>query len=388
MRGSWHTAFRFMLGLIAGSLVFELYLRTMEATPLWRVLPVAEASLYSPSRDAGYTHRAGASGVWITENRTLVAINRLGLRDALDRTHAKPSGARRFAVVGDSIVEAVQVPLEETFVARTQAELRKRGHGAVEVVNLGLAGARPAVIVERLRFASQALDLDGAVVSVSAGDFLVEAEDDASEIAGYVRGPDGRAVISHAFREGRGFMLRTSAIGDRIYWAIDHIRLALVLNNRKNAGLTADLVPRPTARTAAVDDCSEEALLSHEALWRGRGKGFSNDRLQAFLADLASIASQKRVQLVVALRDLPAGCPVQVDFRRGVVEAADALVGAAGLTFVDHEMAMDAHLAGRTRSNLRGFGSRVGIGHLNSDGHSVYAGVTTDVIATYLLARR
>lgn len=385
MQVSWHNLSKFALGLIAGSLVFELYLRTIEVTPLWRLLPVAEASLYGPSREAGYTHRPGAAGVWITENRTTVAINALGLRDALDRSQLKPPGIRRFGIFGDSMVEALQVPLEETFVERAQAELRKRGSTHIEVLNLGIAGARPAVIVERLRLAVRNLDLDGAVVSVSAGDFLIETEDDASGIAGYVAGSDGRAVISHAFRDGRGFQLRSGAIGESIYWAMDHIRLALVLNNRKNAGIAADLAPQNVPRVVTVDECDEGRLQIHDALWRGRGRGFSNARLEAFLADIAAISSEKRLPLVLALRDIPAGCAAQFAMRQRVEDAAARRVTAAGLAFVDHEKAMQSHLSGRPRSELQGFGSRIGLGHLNSGGHSVYASATVDVIRQHLL---
>ena len=385
MRGTLDAALRFVLGLAVGSFAFELYLRTVEATPLWRILPVAEASLYGPSVEAGYTHRPGAAGVWITENRAAVEINAIGLRDDMDRSLVKAQGTRRFAVVGDSMVEALQVPQDESFVARTQATLRRRGHAGVEVVNLGLAGARPAVIVERLRLASRTLGLDGAIVLVSGGDFLVETEDDASEYAGYVKGPGGHAVISHAFRDGRGFKLRSGSVGAGIYWAMDHVRLALVLNNRKNTGLAADLAPQHVTRRIARNECGDSLLRPHEALWSGTTSGFADARLTAFLNDLSAIASESDMPLVLAVRGVAVQCPARAEGRKHLIEAMESRVSAAGLVFFDHEAAMEPYLAGRSRSDLHGFGSRIGLGHLNSEGHCVYEGVTTNAISAHLL---
>ncbi len=389
MQSVLRTAFKFVIGLIVGSLGFELYLRCIEATSLWRVLPVAEASLYGPSREAGYTHRAGAGGVWITESRAKVAISALGLRDAPGRSEVKPAGALRFAVAGDSMVEALQVPLEQTFVALLQAELRRRGHTGAEVINLGLAGARPAVIVERLRLAAGRLRLDGAVVSVSAGDFLAGTEDDTSEFAGYVRrGPNERAVIAHAFRDSRGFALRTSAVGQGIYWAVDHVRLALVLNNRKNAGLAGDLVQPGVAPRAANVACGEADLRPHEGLWLERTKTFAHARLAAFLADLSAISREHSIPLVLSLRNIGVDCPPLADRRKRLIDQMASRVQTAGLMFDDHEMAMEPHLAGRSRSSLQGFGARLGNGHLNADGHRVYANAMTDAITEHLLPRR
>lgn len=378
-----------LAGLAAGSAIFDVYLRTVEATPLWRILPLAEASLYGPDRNAGYGHRKGARGIWITEARAPVAINALALRDTPSRTAAAPARVSRIAVAGDSIVEALQVPLEQTFVARAEAELQRSGR-AVEVVNLGLAGARPAVIVERLRSAAGTLSLTGALVSVSASDLLIEAEDDDSEIAGYTRGPDGKAVITHGFRQGRGFSLRSSGAGEAIYWTIDHVKLALVLNNRRNAGFFAELdapPPRPDLGQSK-EACAEASLSDYEVLWEGRAKGFANARLDAFLGDLAGIAREARLRIVLALRGPSTECPSLAQRRMRLAEVAEKRIAAAGLGFLDHDLALDLIPGTHPRARLHGFGARIGGGHLNADGHVAYSAVLMDVIERLLLPRR
>jgi lysophospholipase L1-like esterase len=69
---------------------------------------------------------------------TPVAFNSHGFRD---REHAwtKPEGTRRVMLLGDSFIEALQVPLERSITALLEERLRSAGH-RVELVNLGLSG--------------------------------------------------------------------------------------------------------------------------------------------------------------------------------------------------------------------------------------------------------
>src|SRR5204863_65651 len=76
------------------SVMAELLFRVIEATPLWRVLPVSEVSLYGPDEDTGYRHRVGAHGVWLQENRSVITISNLGLRDR-DRAFERISAFER-----------------------------------------------------------------------------------------------------------------------------------------------------------------------------------------------------------------------------------------------------------------------------------------------------
>lgn len=99
MRRLIRLSFLVLAGLVAGSVVAELLFRVIEATPLWRVLPVSEVSLYGPDPFTGYRHRVGAHGVWLQENRSYITISNLSLRDR-DRGFER-GGATRVVVVGD-----------------------------------------------------------------------------------------------------------------------------------------------------------------------------------------------------------------------------------------------------------------------------------------------
>jgi hypothetical protein len=99
--------------------------------------------LFVPNQDFGWTHRKNAVG-WVFgcngrnyEFRNEIRINRNGLRNR-EVEYAKPPGTRRVLVLGDSMTEAVQVSLEETFVSQIERSLEGLAE-KVEVINAGCA---------------------------------------------------------------------------------------------------------------------------------------------------------------------------------------------------------------------------------------------------------
>jgi hypothetical protein len=78
---------------------------------------------------------------WVktSEFTSRVTINSLGLRGP-ERPYAKPPGATRVLVLGDSFVEAAQVHEAEGVVGQLEAVLTARGGGPVEVLNAGVGG--------------------------------------------------------------------------------------------------------------------------------------------------------------------------------------------------------------------------------------------------------
>jgi hypothetical protein len=71
---------------------------------------------------------------WARDYSVAVRANRMGFRDR-ERELAKPAGAERVALLGDSFVQAIQVPLEKTAGALLERRLRP-GH---EVLNFGIS---------------------------------------------------------------------------------------------------------------------------------------------------------------------------------------------------------------------------------------------------------
>ncbi len=98
-----------------------------------------------PDRAVGWTQVPGLRFVWggtawyAREFRVPVVANTLGFRDH-ERTPAKPAGTIRVALLGDSLVEALQVPLEQTAGQLLERRLNADRTGPrYEVLNFGIS---------------------------------------------------------------------------------------------------------------------------------------------------------------------------------------------------------------------------------------------------------
>jgi hypothetical protein len=120
-------------GLVAGLLLAEVLLR---------VLGYSYPLFHRADMHRGWVLRPGAEGWFRGEGRAYVRINRDGLRDR-DHDFAKPAGAYRIAILGDSMAEAMQVDRENAFPALLERDLAGCAalHGQKpEVINLGVNG--------------------------------------------------------------------------------------------------------------------------------------------------------------------------------------------------------------------------------------------------------
>jgi lysophospholipase L1-like esterase len=103
-----------------------------------RVLHLVPDRFWEKDPELGWRHVAGKTGWWTQEEREFVVpirINRLGLRD-VEREYAKPANVTRVLLLGDSFIEAMQVPLEGVLATQMQERLGPR----VEVINAGVSG--------------------------------------------------------------------------------------------------------------------------------------------------------------------------------------------------------------------------------------------------------
>ena len=71
-----------------------------------------------------------------------VSVNAEGFRDR-DHAREKPPGTYRVALLGDSFVEAIQVPFEDSITAVLQRRLERHGV-KVETINFGVSGSGTA----------------------------------------------------------------------------------------------------------------------------------------------------------------------------------------------------------------------------------------------------
>lgn len=159
--------------------LFEAGLRlndSSEAAPGFR-------ALFMPDDETGYRLRPGAHTRYATrEFETDIDINAAGVRD--EPIGPKAPGERRIVILGDSLVMAVQVPLEQTFgkllerrLNAASAQMAGQAQAPVRyrVINAGVQGYGP---VEELFFykkVAAAFQPDLVLVSVFVGNDASEA---------------------------------------------------------------------------------------------------------------------------------------------------------------------------------------------------------------------
>jgi hypothetical protein len=109
-----------------------------------RALHLVPAHFWQPDPLVGTRLIAGKSGWWTQEElefRVPVRINSQGFHD-VEHAFKKPDGVTRVLVLGDSFVEAMQVPLEDAFARRLEHDLNGNadGNGSYEVISMGVSG--------------------------------------------------------------------------------------------------------------------------------------------------------------------------------------------------------------------------------------------------------
>ncbi|HSC26510.1 MAG TPA: hypothetical protein VLD67_04500 [Vicinamibacterales bacterium] len=132
-------------------------------------------ALFMPDDRIGYRPRPGASGHYKTpEFETTIAINSAGVRD--DRElGAKAPGEFRIVVLGDSMVMAVQVRIEDTFVRRLEDRLNASGGPRVRVINAGVQGYGTVEQALFLRYVASAFEPDLVLLTVFVGNDAAES---------------------------------------------------------------------------------------------------------------------------------------------------------------------------------------------------------------------
>jgi len=82
---------------------------------------------------------------WVNEDYDVVVMtNSAGFHD-VERAPQKDSGCYRIVVLGDSYIEALQLPIEQGFTQQLERRLGSHVKGKkVEVINMGVSGSGPA----------------------------------------------------------------------------------------------------------------------------------------------------------------------------------------------------------------------------------------------------
>ncbi|MGH7933786.1 MAG: SGNH/GDSL hydrolase family protein, partial [Candidatus Binataceae bacterium] len=159
----------------------------------------------------GWGLEPGAAGYYDREGHSDVRINNDGFRGP-DYTLAKPRNTIRVAVLGDSYVEAMQVPEDETFTAIIQRELadcpRLKG-SRIQAMNFGVAGYGTAQELMTLKHKVWKYSPDIVVLAVFLGN---DIRNNSSALEGDQCRPfyayrDGELQLTGPFERSASFRL-------------------------------------------------------------------------------------------------------------------------------------------------------------------------------------
>lgn len=115
--------------------------------------------------------------VYGIDSHARVTTNADGLRD-IDRPRRKPPGVTRVLVLGDSMVEGLQVSLEETMPKQLEARLRAALPGRrIDVINAGVSGDSGPQELDYLEKDGLGYEPDLIIVAVTLRNDVHEAAD-------------------------------------------------------------------------------------------------------------------------------------------------------------------------------------------------------------------
>ncbi len=215
-----HTLFLILGSVLIGLIMAELGLR---------VVGISYPIFSQFDGDLGVSLRPQSEGWFKREGEAFVRINSAGLRD---REHAipKPDNVLRIAVLGDSYAEALQVPMEDTFWAVAEREIKScvaMGHREPELINFGVSGYGTAqeLIMLRHRVWTYAPDIVLLMITPSNDIRNNSRALERDDRRPYFVLSNRQLVEDMSFRNGIGFRLRSSSLGRAVTEVRDSLRV-------------------------------------------------------------------------------------------------------------------------------------------------------------------
>lgn len=355
-----------------------------------RIAGFSNPNFYGPDPERGWGLRPGAHGRWTKEGDAEVRINGDGLRDD-EHPIAKPAGELRIAVLGDSCVEALQVPVEKTFGALLETELARCPAVAgrkVETLNFGVSGYGTAQELLTLRHRVWKYDPDLVLLAFYSGNDVRNnwrpLELDPARPYLMPR-PDGALALDDSFLETEGYRFRQTAAARLLYWTFDHSRLMQLGKQAKSAAdgwvgawRASRVKERPAGPELGLDDAVYAPPADPE--WAGAWKV-----TEAILRAARDEAAARRTPFAVV--SLTTGMQVHPDpaVRQGFMKR----LGIDTLFYPDERLAGFGQrekipvlalapalqrTAEREKAFLHGFANTApGEGHWNERGHAAAA---------------
>lgn len=355
------------IALVLAVLIFEIGLR---------IAGISSPNLVMPDQYRGFSPRPGAEGWWRQEGEAYVKINSDGLRDR-ERLKAKPANTFRVAVLGDSMMEALQVPLEQTASAIMEQRLQQCGILAdrkVEVINFGVSSYGTAQELLTLRHKVWDYSPDLVLLTFTTSNDIKDntpalAQD--PDLRAYFVYKDGKLVPDLSFLQSARFQRQQSSLGKFLFWLKDNSRIVQAVNGMRSA-----LRARREAKDKKIVDAynfvyREPADPVWNEAWRVTEGTIllMRDEVDKKGAKfmVATLSSDRQVHPDPLIRQEFAeslGVPDLFYPDRRIKSLGER----EGFTVVNLAPAFREY-AERTKAPLHGFGNQIGFGHWNAAGN-------------------
>jgi lysophospholipase L1-like esterase len=371
-----------------------------------RLVGWSHPNFYRPDPVRGWELRPGAAGRWRQEGDARVRINRDGLRDEEHPT-AKPPRELRIALLGDSMVEALQVPRDRTFWELVERRLEGcealRGR-RVEVLNFGVSGYGTAQELLTLRHEVWKYRPDLVLLGFYAGNDVRNnhrpLEQDPLRPYFELKGDPPRLVLDASFRDSGGYRFRRSAPGRLLYGLLDASRV-LQLGKQAKSALDG-WVGAWKARKSTRGEAALQELGLDNAVYAPPADA---EWLQAWRVTEALIRQMHREARARGTRFamVTLTTPIQVDPDAAKRRAFAARLGVRDLFAPERRLAAFARREGipllplapdlqrhaaRTGTYLHGFpNTPPGEGHWNPEGHRVAGNRIAEWLCREVLSR-
>ena len=371
------------LGLFSGIILFEIFLRTIENTSLWRIFPVIEPILGVPDKNIGYKFTPNQEGIWVKENRVKVKINSLGLRDISYSNDFK--NFFKIVLMGDSMVEALQVSENYVFENITERNLENFMNKNFRIFNLSKSGDGPLRQLVSLEEIGFDLDPNLAIFFSSYSDFLSGELMDDTLSPGYKFINGQNIKRSYSFRDRWQIEKSNSRIFKYGLVAIQKspiLRMFYLKSKedfRKLIGINKN---NELSNNDFNDICFTKEIDKIYYLLKEEKNNLNLKILKYFLSDLNRSAKNKKLSLIYIVNSIPIpdkSCNEQVRKRKESLNNLIYIFEKNNITFVDFNHLIKDKFGSISNSELKYSG-----GHLNYLGHKVYADSLTHVIKNFL----
>jgi hypothetical protein len=370
----------------AGLLVSSILAALILCEVLLRVSGVSYPVFDDYDEARGVRLRPGKQGWYRAEGEAHLSINSLGYRDR-EHDHTKPESTFRIAVLGDSYVEARQVPLEKTFWYRLGLHLEAcqfLNGEQVEMFSFGIGGYNTSQEYLTLQKDVQAFSPDLVLLAMFLGNDI-EGNSSTLQNGSAWRMPapthrlvDGEFVLDDSFNRSVSRRLLYEMVHrSRVFELVNEARRALRAQawqssdlNHVELGLSSDIYIQPEPPEWREAWQVTKALLGKmNDLTRGMGARFVVTTIPRAIEVDPTGDRRERFEASIGVDDL-----LHPDERL-------ARMG-ADLGFPIYPLTKELQVIAEAHGvYMHGFANtQLGLGHLNEDGHRLVA----ELLATKL----